>query len=1004
MRALLIFRGEIMKSIFKTSRYFIMRAPLLPVSVYFKHLKVEDIDYKFFFDNPIIEEAIMTTTYHLYQSLTQISFESESKKARNAKESFLKYLIRMSTRGTPYGLLSGISLGQFGDLTDIQISNYISNYTKRVKIDGSWLSKLIRFFESNYDYYKDSFVIWNDRDYISNDRIYLDNQTCLLQENSNDTVSIKYNDILRFIKENMYMDLTFKDILELISEEFLINDDSIIKSFLQKLLDKEIIFTSLRTALKKENPLEFILNFYGHVNHRILKSLQLINNDIKTYQNMKIGEGKETFLRIRQLMRELFEAKEYLQIDTCVGTKNNFLSNGLSKTISEAAYILWLLSPNDLGTSTIKDFHYNFVEQFGFEQLVNLKELLSDVKGMGYPTYENQLVQNDIPLLKEKYLYAISHNQEIEITENDFLDLKRNNTISTDQAPVTSEIYSELYYGDAIEGYEEFLVISPIVSSYNAGATIGRFSKEFKKDLRNQLNNEIYEQYNEYSKENDTEIIHINEMPKYARNLNLISLSSTKFKELNLDMPSTTVLLDDLYVGSTYNKLYLFSKNLKSRVVFITDTMLNYVLCSNLYKFLREVSLGTTKFIQPINDKGIEMFNYCPRIRYKNVILKPATWKLSKDMFLKCIQENWINKFHEIQQFYAIPNDVTMAFGDNRLIIDLSNKNHISIIKKEINKQGRVCLLESFIQYSYNDRIIEIVTPIYRKDKTNEQIINIPQNIYGHPQLKRDWLSVHLFIEESYQNEFIIQYLLPFVSNLLADNQLENFFFIKYKDNKHFIKLRLLNKSRDLSLLYRKFLEHKQIWLKESELSHYAIVDYQPEIHRYGGIQSIETIEDYFMYDSWLAINIINQAFTYPKEFIVAITISFLLNELKISQKEIDEMRYNNVENLYRNKDIRKYKNDLVKLTNPKDNYHYLSEKIPSLHHILYCHYHELEKLKITLNQALSTPRTYIIGSLIHMRCNRIFGVNRDKEKFVLSIFNEIEKTKKYWCGETING
>ena len=224
------------------------------------------------------------------------------------------------------------------------------------------------------------------------------------------------------------------------------------------------------------------------------------------------------------------------------------------------------------------------------------------------------------------------------------------------------------------------------------------------------------------------------------------------------------------------------------------------------------------------------------------------------------------------------------------------------------------------------------------------------------------------------------------------------------KDNKHFIKLRLLNKSRDLSLLYRKFLEHKQIWLKESELSHYAIVDYQPEIHRYGGIQSIETIEDYFMYDSWLAINIINQAFTYPKEFIVAITISFLLNELKISQKEIDEMRYNNVENLYRNKDIRKYKNDLVKLTNPKDNYHYLSEKIPSLHHILYCHYHELEKLKITLNQALSTPRTYIIGSLIHMRCNRIFGVNRDKEKFVLSIFNEIEKTKKYWCGETING
>ena len=59
--------------------------------------------------------------------------------------------------------------------------------------------------------------------------------------------------------------------------------------------------------------------------------------------------------------------------------------------------------------------------------------------------------------------------------------------------------------------------------------------------------------------------------------------------------------------------------------------------------------------------------------------------------------------------------------------------------------------------------------------------------------------------------------------------------------------------------------------------------------------------------------------------------------------------------------------------------------------------------MKVALSKNLSTPRTHIIGSIIHMRCNRIFGVNRDKEKFVLSIFNEIEKTKKYWRGETVN-
>lgn len=702
-------------------------------------------------------------------------------------------------------------------------------------------------------------------------------------------------------------------------------------------------------------------------------------------------------------MSHLFKAKEYIQIDTKIQTKNNYLSKKIARNISEAAYLLWLLSPDDLGISTNHDFHYSFLEKYGLEQIVNLKELLSDINGMGYCTKEDKSIKNNSPFLKEKYYYALSHNEEIEITENEFLDLEKKDTIPIERAPLSSEIYSEFYYGNNIKGYDEFLVISPIVSSFNAGATMGRFSQEIDRDIRKQLDNEIYEQYIEYSNENNTEVIHINEIPKYARNLNINHSGTTKFKELDLDMPCSSITLDDLYVGSTFDKLYLFSKTLNSRILFITHSMLNYVLCSNLYRFLREVSLGNTKFIQPIKDDGIEGFNYCPRIRYKNVILKPATWKLNKDMFSSSEKENWIEQFHKIQQFYNIPNDVNMAFGDNRLTINLSNDAHISILKKEIEKQGRVCLLEDFISKSNNDRVIEIVTPIYRKAKSNEKSLMIPKNIYKRLETKREWLSIHLYIDESYQNEFLIQYILPCLRELFDNNHLESFFFIKYRENDHFIKLRLLSKSNDSIHLYHEMMQLKQKWLKESELSTYAIVDYQPEINRYGGIETIEIIEDYFMYDSWLAIYIIDQTFNYPKEFIVAITIIFLINELNISQEEIDEIRHNNVENLYRNNEIREYKNEMVKLTNPRDNYCYLHAKLPKLHQILYNNYKEIEKLKVALSRGLSTPRAHIIGSLIHMRCNRVFGVNRDKEKFVLSIFNEIEKTKKYWCGDIIN-
>ena len=58
--------------------------------------------------------------------------------------------------------------------------------------------------------------------------------------------------------------------------------------------------------------------------------------------------------------------------------------------------------------------------------------------------------------MKEKYYYALSHNEEIEITENEFLDLEKKDTIPIERAPLSSEIYSEFYYGNNIKDMMNF--------------------------------------------------------------------------------------------------------------------------------------------------------------------------------------------------------------------------------------------------------------------------------------------------------------------------------------------------------------------------------------------------------------------------------------------------------------------------------------------------------------------------------------------------------------------
>ncbi|WP_411888966.1 thiopeptide-type bacteriocin biosynthesis protein [Staphylococcus aureus] len=94
------------------------------------------------------------------------------------------------------------------------------------------------------------------------------------------------------------------------------------------------------------------------------------------------------------------------------------------------------------------------------------------------------------------------------------------------------------------------------------------------------------------------------------------------------------------------------------------------------------------------------------------------------------------------------------------------------------------------------------------------------------------------------------------------------------------------------------------------------------------------------------------------------------------------------------------FKNELVTICNPANNFEYMAKHYSGIYRILKDGNQILSKLNEGLKKTLTTKRSRIIGSLIHMRCNRIFGIDKDQETFVLSIVKEIVKTQKHWCGD----
>lgn len=129
----------ITNEIYKPLDFFMIRTPLLPINSYINifnsNLNDEDIINKLiqFSNNPIIREAIAVGSVDLLLSLSKLDASTNGKEKEKIFSSLLKYFIRMTTRTTPFGEFSGVTLGKFTDKTNVILDD-ISKYKKRARL------------------------------------------------------------------------------------------------------------------------------------------------------------------------------------------------------------------------------------------------------------------------------------------------------------------------------------------------------------------------------------------------------------------------------------------------------------------------------------------------------------------------------------------------------------------------------------------------------------------------------------------------------------------------------------------------------------------------------------------------------------------------------------------------------------------------------------------------------------------------------------------------------
>jgi lantibiotic biosynthesis protein len=973
-----------------------------------------------------LTESILIASSNLYGDLPNLKGELNKKKTQQVIGSVFKYASRMSTRPTPFGLFAGVSVGAFGDRTAVELQG-IDQHKKRARPDMEWLLSIVSKLEDNRQGMEQIKVSANPLVLKAGGRYILSYSTNYGKQAganiNSEKISIKSSEAIDQVFELSRKPIILKELVEKMAHKYVEVDSHKIKEFVMQLLKQEFLISELRPPLTIESPFHYIMKKIENITEyrSLYKQLSVVDRLISQYNRASIGEGVPLYKELIHKMKELAETKNFLQVDLALAKQKIILNKKVGTEAAKAAEVLWLISQTQKGVPHLKKYKNRFLERYGRNREIPILELLNDETGLGPPeeyvrestdlTGDTTNIEREFALLKAMQAALLNKSYIVELDDKLIEKIGYQPSNEMD-APGTVELYGEVL-ADSSQDIDEgdfLLVISPNPGSGSCGQTFGRFL-----DILDPTANEILTKTHHERNRVQTDVIMADAVyfPTRGRAANISLAPGLQEYELVLGTNSANnkknLCLDDIVVGATLDRLYLKSVSLGKEIIFTANHMLNYRSAPPLYRFLREVSLENFRIWHSFDWGTAKHAPFLPRVQYQKIILSPAKWKLTPEL-LGFQQEPddrvWNEKFENWKKEWMVPRFVYMGATDERILFDLAHPDHCKILKRELFHKGKMVLFESFHEkksYWIKDLeagehfIGEFVFPL---KKINKDLIKSPVSplIKTSSSVERLMLPgsrclyLKLYTAKSRQNEFIGGPLYQFSSQIIESGFADKWFFIRYADPESHVRVRFFG---DPSQLCLKVLPNAHKWsqwcLKEGLISKMTIDAYDPELERYGGPKLISHAESIFEADSMLTAHLVKMirygTLPFPEEVIGTINLIDFMYQFGMDFDErLSWLDLMVDKNEHRQK-FQPWRKQLIQITLEDDVWEHVTDeknkplvkRLASRRQSAILDY--LEHARVVQKQGeLWNDVANVLGSLLHMTCNRLMGDN-NKEK-----------------------
>lgn len=838
-------------------------------------------------NDAVFLEAIYWASPSLYDLVLKLKAGvlKEEKRDR-VLNALTKYLIRASSRCTPYGIFAGCSIGKVNELKTAVSDVKESDYRRVVRIDMGFLADLVthlnqdEFIYPLLNYYPNSSLYG-----IGNDYRYIE---CELDEGqrSYQLSAVENTALLKEILEAAQSGITREKIFLLTGAETTAEEQS---DFFDMLIQSQLLVSELEIAVTGENQLGSLKKALSSINSaskRIdgyLSLFDLLESIIKSFNNSSLGHlPMNDILKLKIRLKEMeigttddifFQADLYRPIESLPVT------TATVKQVNEAVEVLSRFSPSTtMLEKELTKFKRTFIEKYETAE-IPLSEVLDVEFGIGFPVMdrigniENQhftdkLFQEDQEELLQgekwhEFLHAKCESlmygaQDVLVLTDGDLEAFRP---KMDQFPATiSVLLSILPDGQ--------LMIKN-AGGPSANNLLGRFAY-LHDDLKQVCDDINVLEQNHHPDAVIAEVVYLPE----GRAGNVVRRASGHRYEIPYLSASVSAVehqigIEDLVLSIYNDELILTSKKLNCRVIPRLSTAHNYV----------QSTLATYRFLGAMQHqhKMSSWFNWghwssgkkrLPRVVYKQVILEPAKWFFKPEDFLPVLNVmDTRTALIDFLKHWRIPRYVAIVSGDNELFLDTHVLDYQQILIEEFRKKKTLNLQEwpyfdETLRHEYTNQVI---LPLFRKEKT------LPERRFRHPD-KHDksvtvqrlfppgteWIYYKLYCGAYLSDKILHVVINELATRLVEEGVVDKFFFIRYTDPHYHIRVRLQVKggSEAYGIVLASFATALESFVINREVWKVQLDTYSREIERYGSAY-MELSEWIFFHDSRCCLDVI---------------------------------------------------------------------------------------------------------------------------------------------------